>query len=71
MTNTGKIAIGVLVGTAIGAALGLLFAPEKGSDTRKMIRTKANDLGHATGKAFAKAKELVGMKKTEEELALN
>jgi gas vesicle protein len=41
MTNTGKIATGVLVGTVLGAALGLLLAPKKGSKTRALIADKA------------------------------
>jgi gas vesicle protein len=40
MTNTGKIATGVLVGTVLGAALGLLLAPKKGSKTRALIADK-------------------------------
>jgi gas vesicle protein len=42
--NTGKAILAVLVGAAAGAALGILFAPEKGSDTRKKIIKKGEDL---------------------------
>jgi gas vesicle protein len=42
--NTGKAILAVLVGAAAGAALGILLAPEKGSDTRKKIIKKGEDL---------------------------
>ena len=35
--DTGKIFLGLLTGVAIGATLGILFAPDKGSKTRKKI----------------------------------
>jgi len=42
--RSGKIILGVLAGFAIGAALGVLFAPDKGWNTRKRISKKAEDL---------------------------
>ena len=33
---------GLLFGAAVGGVLGLLFAPKKGSETRRFIREKAN-----------------------------
>jgi len=41
--NSGKVLLGVLAGLAAGALLGVLFAPEKGSDTRKKISKKGED----------------------------
>lgn len=46
--KTTNVLLGVLGGVAVGAALGILFAPEKGSETRKKILDKSkayqNDL---------------------------
>jgi gas vesicle protein len=42
--SSSKIITGVLIGAAAGAVLGILFAPDKGSDTRKKISKKGTDL---------------------------
>jgi gas vesicle protein len=36
--------LGFIGGIAAGAVLGILFAPDKGSETRKKIKTKSSDL---------------------------
>lgn len=38
MSNTSKTAIAFLAGIAIGAGLGILFAPDEGSKTRKKLK---------------------------------
>jgi gas vesicle protein len=40
----GKLVSGVLIGAAAGAILGILFAPDKGSETRRKISKKTGDL---------------------------
>jgi len=40
--NTGKVVLGTVAGLALGAIAGILFAPEKGSTTRRQIMDKGN-----------------------------
>lgn len=42
--SSGKVLLGVLAGVAVGAVLGVLFAPDIGWNTRKRISKKAEDL---------------------------
>ncbi|EEI91229.1 YtxH domain-containing protein [Sphingobacterium spiritivorum] len=47
MNDNGKIVAALLAGLAAGAVLGVLFAPEKGSETRDKINESLSDLGDA------------------------
>ena len=47
MNDNSKVLVGLLVGLAAGAALGLLFAPEKGSETRDRLSQSLKDLGES------------------------
>jgi gas vesicle protein len=50
MNNNTKLIVALLGGAAIGAALGILFAPGKGSDTRRKIFDTAKDLANSLEK---------------------
>ncbi len=47
MNDSGKILAALLAGLAAGAAIGILFAPEKGTDTRDKLSESLKDLGEA------------------------
>lgn len=51
MSNT-KTVLGFVAGAAIGAIAGILLAPEKGSETRNIIKGKAGDISDSIKKAF-------------------
>jgi gas vesicle protein len=44
MDTVRKVFVSFLVGAAAGAAAGLLFAPEKGTRTRRRLARRAEDL---------------------------
>jgi gas vesicle protein len=50
--STGKLIAGILVGAAAGALIGVLFAPDKGSETRKKIMRKGEDYKDAVNDTF-------------------
>jgi gas vesicle protein len=47
--SAGKIVSAVLAGVAVGAVLGILFAPDKGSVTRGSIAKKSKDFADGLG----------------------
>jgi gas vesicle protein len=50
--KTSRILLGFAAGAAIGAALGILFAPDKGTETRRRISEKGNDLADSVKDKF-------------------
>lgn len=42
MSNSGNTFLGILAGTAIGTVLGILYAPDKGVNTRRKLSEEAS-----------------------------
>jgi gas vesicle protein len=57
MNNTGKIVVAAAAGVVVGAILGILFAPEKGSETRKKMTDEGRKLYDDVKDKFRKGKE--------------
>ena len=49
MENSSKIILGLLGAAAAGIAIGMLMAPDKGSEIRKKLSDKAGDLASRVG----------------------
>jgi gas vesicle protein len=57
MTTKAKIALGVLGAAAAGVVIGLLIAPEKGSDMRKRVKKTAGSWADTLSHLFVNGKE--------------
>lgn len=57
MNTKSKVILGLVGAAAAGVVVGLLLAPEKGTDTRQKITRTAGDWGTQLSDLFANAKE--------------
>lgn len=53
----GKVFWGIVTAAAAGAVIGMLFAPEEGTQTRKKIKKKTNSLASELIDALERSKE--------------
>ena len=60
MTTKSKIILGLVGAAAAGVIVGLLLAPEKGTELRSKISQKAGDWTSHLSDLFANAKDEVG-----------
>lgn len=58
MTNdSGNVLLALLTGAVVGAGVGILFAPDKGSNTRMKIKEKAQETKNEISSRLAHATE--------------
>jgi gas vesicle protein len=63
MNDNSKVVVALLAGLAAGAALGILFAPEKGLETRDKLTESLKKLGDSIrDTAATEIDNLVGLK---------
>ena len=69
--SSGKVVLGLLAGVAAGALAGILFAPAKGSRTRRRIMKKGEDYTEVLKEKFNDLLETVTekMEKVKEEVS--
>ena len=56
-TDSGTVLLAVLTGAALGAGMGILYAPDKGSNTRKLIKRRVEETGHDLADRLTHAKD--------------
>ena len=59
MNSTSKILTAVAAGAAVGAILGVLFAPDKGSETRRKIKAKGDQIADEVKGTIEKGKQKI------------
>ena len=57
MNSSGKIITALAAGIAVGALLGILFAPDKGTETRKKINEQGKKLADDLKEKLNKGKD--------------
>ena len=63
MNTTSKVILGIVGAAAAGAVIGMLLAPDKGSELRKKVKDTANDWACQLADLFAEGKtELENLK---------
>ncbi len=58
---------GLLVGALIGVVVGFLYAPQSGSETRRMVKEKASSLKEGASGVVGKVKDAVRSRMASEE----
>ena len=56
-SGAGGFAIGIILGAVVGLAIGFLYAPRPGQETREMLREKAKEVREKGAEFAGRAQE--------------
>ena len=56
MVKGNKMFAGLIAGAAVGTAVGLLFAPKPGRESRRVVATQADEMRHKAGNYVEKVR---------------
>ncbi|MCT4591609.1 MAG: YtxH domain-containing protein [Carboxylicivirga sp.] len=71
MKNTGLFLGGLLTGAALGASIALLYAPQKGTETREQVKAKIKEMEGELQQLRDKLKTKGGELKAEMKVKMN
>ena len=69
MTNRNQVVTGIIAGALLGSAVGLLFAPKAGRETREIVGTRSTAIKTKAGDYFSVIRNK--LKRAEEMESLN
>ena len=58
--SSNSFLIGFILGAVAGVAVGFLYAPKPGKETRALLREKATELKDKAGEMISRAKREIG-----------
>ena len=64
-TDSGTVLLALFTGAALGAGMGILYAPDKGTNTRRRIKRKVEETGHDLADRLTHAKDELTRSATE------
>ena len=70
-SNAKPFAAGLLIGALLGAGVALLFAPQSGAETRRMIRKKSKRLAAGAEDRFDDVKDRIRQARRKAEAAFS
>lgn len=66
MSTSNKLISGLVAGALVGAAVGILFAPKPGRESRVIVGTKAGEIRNKTGEYIGTVREKIKRGRTSE-----